>query len=100
MLDCKVLNRRSVQIKHIVYQRVGEKVPARMKPERDYWYHELMSGASEDCPVEWMDAEDPLFMLYTSGSTGRPKGVLHTTGKQLRFCISKKLRLNLFINAC
>ena len=28
---------------------------------------------------EWMDAEDPLFMLYTSGSTGTPKGVLHTT---------------------
>lgn len=25
--------------------------------------------------VEWMDAEDPLFMLYTSGSTGTPKGV-------------------------
>ena len=26
------------------------------------------------CPCEWMDAEDPLFILYTSGSTGRPKG--------------------------
>lgn len=30
--------------------------------------------------VEWVDAEDPLFILYTSGSTGTPKGVLHTTG--------------------
>ena len=28
--------------------------------------------------VEWMKAEDPLFILYTSGSTGRPKGVLHS----------------------
>ena len=51
-----------------------------MKPERDMWYHEVMAAASEDCAVEWLDAEDPLFMLYTSGSTGRPKGVLHTTG--------------------
>ncbi|KAE9446112.1 hypothetical protein C3L33_22062, partial [Rhododendron williamsianum] len=32
------------------------------------------------CSVEWVDAEDPLFLLYTSGSTGKPKGVLHTTG--------------------
>lgn len=45
---------------------------------RDKWWHELMEGASTDCPPVWLDAEDPLFMLYTSGSTGKPKGVLHT----------------------
>ena len=28
------------------------------------------------CGVEWVDAEDPLFLLYTSGSTGKPKVVL------------------------
>jgi acetyl-CoA synthetase len=50
---------------------------------RDHWYHELMAGASDDCPPEPMGAEDPLFILYTSGSTGKPKGVLHTTGGYL-----------------
>jgi acyl-coenzyme A synthetase/AMP-(fatty) acid ligase len=27
----------------------------------------------KEAPVEWVDAEDPSFMLYTSGSTGKPK---------------------------
>ncbi len=27
----------------------------------------LMAAASAECAVEWMGAEDPLFMLYTSG---------------------------------
>ena len=48
--------------------------------EIDVWYHEIMADASDDCPAEKMNAEDPLFILYTSGSTGKPKGVLHTTG--------------------
>ncbi|CAK8564917.1 unnamed protein product [Lathyrus sativus] len=39
------------------------------------------------CPVEWLDAEDPLFLLYTSGSTGKPKGVVHTTGGYMVFTI-------------
>jgi acetyl-CoA synthetase len=52
---------------------------------RDVRYEEAMADASEDCPPEEMDAEDPLFILYTSGSTGKPKGVLHTTGGYLVF---------------
>ncbi|CAL4058814.1 unnamed protein product, partial [Meganyctiphanes norvegica] len=46
----------------------------------DIWWHEVVKESSAECPVEWMDTEDPLFMLYTSGSTGKPKGVLHTIG--------------------
>ncbi|MEX2534854.1 MAG: acetate--CoA ligase [Trueperaceae bacterium] len=51
-----------------------------MQPGRDFWYHELIEGASDECPAEPVDAEHPLYILYTSGSTGKPKGVLHTTG--------------------
>lgn len=47
---------------------------------RDQWWQEQMPKQSLECEVEWMNAEDPLFLLYTSGSTGKPKGVLHTTG--------------------
>ena len=50
---------------------------------RDLNYQQALNAASDDCPPEPMDAEDPLFILYTSGSTGKPKGVLHTTGGYL-----------------
>jgi len=65
----------------LVIRRGGE--PVDWTEGRDIWYHEAMAEASADCPVEEMDAEDPLFILYTSGSTGKPKGVLHTTGGYL-----------------
>ncbi len=56
-----------------------------MEPGRDYWYHEEIRAddVPRHCEPEWVDAEDPLFILYTSGSTGKPKGVLHTTGGYL-----------------
>jgi len=56
-----------------------------LEPERDVWWHDEMSDPeiTSYCEPEWMDAEDPLFILYTSGSTGKPKGVLHTTGGYL-----------------
>lgn len=52
----------------------------RMRADRDVWWDEAVPPVETECPVEWMDAEDGLFILYSSGSTGRPKGLLHTTG--------------------
>ena len=46
---------------------------------RDYVYNEIVMQESQYCDPEWMDAEDPLFLLYTSGSTGKPKGVQHSS---------------------
>uniref|UniRef100_A0A6Q2ZH58 Acetyl-coenzyme A synthetase n=1 Tax=Esox lucius TaxID=8010 RepID=A0A6Q2ZH58_ESOLU len=51
----------------------------------DVCWEEVMGGVSEDCDPEWVDAEDPLFILYTSGSTGKPKGVLHTVAGYLLY---------------
>ncbi len=63
----------------IVVRRTGES-GISMRNGRDIWYDEACHKASPLCPIEEMNAEDPLFILYTSGSTGKPKGVVHTTG--------------------
>ncbi len=44
---------------------------------RDHWWQSEVFELPATCPVEWVDAEHPLFLLYTSGSTGeggRPAG--------------------------
>jgi acetyl-CoA synthetase len=65
----------------LVARRTDTDVP--MQEGRDLWLDAEMKRQRSTCTVEWMGAEDPLFVLYTSGSTGKPKGLLHTTGGYL-----------------
>lgn len=39
-------------------------------------FQDVVTKFPTKCDVEWVDAEDPLFLLYTSGSTGKPKVLL------------------------
>ncbi len=79
-------NKEGVEVKScIVVRRVGDKIQTDMQAGRDSWWHDEMVSASDDCPPEQMDSEDPLFILYTSGSTGKPKGVQHCVAGYMLF---------------
>jgi len=69
-------------VKNVIVVNRSQRETIDMEPDRDTWWWKEMEepDISNYCEPEWMDAEDPLFILYTSGSTGKPKGVLHTTG--------------------
>ena len=74
-------------VKSVIVVKRSDRDGLDMEPERDTWWEDEMSqpDIANYCEPEWMDAEDPLFILYTSGSTGKPKGVLHTTGGYLLY---------------
>lgn len=72
---------------------------------RDQLWQEQIPSQSSEAEVEWMNSEDPLFLLYTSGSTGKPKGVLHTTGQHAVLHTLLQLRLtyavaDLYLGVC
>lgn len=52
------------------------------------------------CEVEWVDAEDPLFLLYTSGSTGKPKvwrmRMHHKITSMIQGCASFTVKQSIF----
>ena len=64
-------------VEHVIVLR-RQDPPVDLRPNLELDFNEIMESASQECPAEVMDAEDPLFTLYTSGSTGKPKGIVHT----------------------
>ncbi len=78
----EALKTGAASVEHVVVVNRCDLGPD-MTAGRDLWWHELMAGASDDCPAEPMDAEQLLYLLYTSGTTAKPKGIMHTTAGYL-----------------
>nr|CAJ2473672.1 unnamed protein product [Leishmania braziliensis] len=78
----KTLEEKGMPIPCLVAEN-GNREGCKMKEGRDTWCSDAVARLTPEqhleCPVEWMEAEDVLFLLYTSGSTGKPKAIEHTT---------------------
>ncbi|XP_041804866.1 acyl-CoA synthetase short chain family member 2 like [Chelmon rostratus] len=79
---CLVVKHHALRTKS---RAASNKLQTPWDSECDVWWDEAMRDSPEECEPEWLDAEDPLFILYTSGSTGKPKGVLHSVAGYLLY---------------
>jgi len=73
----------------IVLKRSGQTID--MQDGRDSWWSDAIADQDTNCQPEWLNAEDPLFLLYTSGSTGKPKGIQHSSAGYLLNAITTNL---------
>ena len=86
----KALSNGCESIKNvIVLKRSGQSI--KMEPVRDTWWSDAIAGQDKTCEPEWVNAEDPLFLLYTSGSTGKPKGIVHSSAGYLLNAVTSSL---------
>ena len=66
---------------HVLIVSRGLDKDLQRQPGRDLDYAELRGAHdSAEVPVEWLESNEPSYLLYTSGTTGKPKGVQRDVG--------------------
>ena len=78
-------------LQHIILVGAGNMV---LKLNELSWEEE-MSRAPDQCDIEWVNLEDPLYLIYTYSSTGRPKGVVHVHNDMIGHLMTARWVLDL-----
>jgi acetyl-CoA synthetase len=67
-------------VQHVVVLRCGAAEPA-MRAGRDIFWEEFLAGAQgHSGGAEWLESNEPLFILATPGTTATPKLAVHAHG--------------------
>src|SRR5437870_12193844 len=68
------------QVANVIVHRRGADAPP-MKEGRDiYWQDFMALGEGQSDNVEWVESNEPAFILATSGTTAKPKLAVHPQG--------------------
>jgi acetyl-CoA synthetase len=78
-------------LRHIIFVGAGN---ITLK-ENEWNWDEEMAGASAKCDIEWVDLEDPLYLIYAFSSSGQPKGVVHVHNDMIGYLMTARWVLDL-----
>jgi acetyl-CoA synthetase len=89
VIDDAIAEVPSGQVKKVAVLFASAEPACEMEPGRDIEWDEFLSlseGNSGD--VEWMESNEPLFLLPTSGTTAKPKVTVHVHGGYQQYVYS------------
>ncbi len=76
----EALGDRGKHVRSVVVHRRGTEAPTMTAGRDIYWEEFLALGAGQSDEVEWLESNEPAYILATSGTTAKPKLAVHTHG--------------------
>ena len=67
-------------VARVVVHRRGADAPPMVSGRDIYWHDFIALGAGQSAEVEWVESNEPAYILATSGTTAKPKLAVHTQG--------------------